>query len=234
MPNIRPNGPTVVTHTPLPYWQVNIPPGERTAECPAALRNLGDKDIGILSTLDADYHAQSWAEVRLLTATNQLELFQRVPSDLRQYRVFIYDLIQAHGSVMNFVLKHRLGWQAPITPKGKPFELEEDLKVLHNDWPYGIDPRIKHLIVWTKYDLEEDPATGDLSDATRRKVDGYVDRAFRAHMPRDTVIWFRNWSSLKSIHAVEHFHVMLFDPPEDFIQQVTGGDVPLSVIVGRR
>ncbi|KAF3358272.1 Putative endo-1,3(4)-beta-glucanase 2 [Verticillium dahliae VDG1] len=135
---------------------------------------------------------------------------------------------------MNFVLKYRLGWQAPIIPRGRPFEYEEDLKVLHNDWPYGIDPRIKHLIVWTKFDLEEDPETGDLSDETRRKVDGYVNEAFRAHMPEDTVIWFRNWSSLKSIHAVEHFHVMLFDPPEGFIQQVTGGDIPLSVLARQR
>jgi hypothetical protein len=41
------------------------------------------------------------------------------------------------------------------------------------------------------------------------------------------VIWFKNWASLKSIHAVEHFHVMLFDPDMEFIRQVTGGDVPL-------
>lgn len=39
--------------------------------------------------------------------------------------------------------------------------------------------------------------------------------------------WFKNWSSLKSIHAVEHFHVMLFDPDPDFIDEITHGDVPL-------
>ncbi|KAG7102744.1 N-acetylglucosamine-induced protein 1 like [Verticillium longisporum] len=234
MPQLRSNGPILVTESPLPFWQVNVEPNARTEECPAALLKLDDKDIGILSTPDADYQAQSWAEVWHLTATNHLEHFRRVPSDLRQYRVFIYDLKQEHGSVMNFVLKYRLGWQAPIIPRGRPFEYGEDLKVLHNDWPYGIDQRIKHLIVWTKFDLEEDPETGDLSDETRRKVDGYVNEAFRAHMPEDTVIWFRNWSSLKSIHAVEHFHVMLFDPPEGFVQQVTGGDIPLSVLARQR
>jgi hypothetical protein len=41
------------------------------------------------------------------------------------------------------------------------------------------------------------------------------------------VIWFKNWASLKSIHAVEHFHVMLFDPSPEFIDRVTKGDVPL-------
>lgn len=40
------------------------------------------------------------------------------------------------------------------------------------------------------------------------------------------VMWFKNWAALKSIHAVEHFHVMLFDPDPDFIRQVTNGDIP--------
>lgn len=42
------------------------------------------------------------------------------------------------------------------------------------------------------------------------------------------VIWFKNWRSLKSIHAVEHFHVMLYDPDADFVREITDGDVPLS------
>lgn len=39
-------------------------------------------------------------------------------------------------------------------------------------------------------------------------------------------MWFKNWAALKSIHAVEHFHVMLFDPDPDFIRAVTNGDIP--------
>lgn len=35
-----------------------------------------------------------------------------------------------------------------------------------------------------------------------------------------------NWKSLKSIHAVEHFHVMLYDPDMDFIEEITDGDIP--------
>ena len=33
---------------------------------------------------------------------------------------------------------------------------------------------------------------------------------------------------MKSVHAVEHFHVMLYDPPEEFVKEITNGDVPLS------
>lgn len=41
------------------------------------------------------------------------------------------------------------------------------------------------------------------------------------------VIWFKNWKSLKSVHAVEHFHVMLKDPDMGFVEVITQGDVPL-------
>jgi hypothetical protein len=41
------------------------------------------------------------------------------------------------------------------------------------------------------------------------------------------VIWFKNWASLKSVKAVEHFHVMLFDPDPEFVKEITNGDVPL-------
>jgi hypothetical protein len=29
------------------------------------------------------------------------------------------------------------------------------------------------------------------------------------------------------VHAVEHFHVMLFDPDPKFLDEITGGGVPL-------
>ncbi|KAL0939384.1 uncharacterized protein CTRU02_205995 [Colletotrichum truncatum] len=210
----------------VPYWQVNVPAEHRTEECPEGLRNLSAKDVGILSTLDADYRPQTWDKVRRLVDTNRLDLFQRVPSELRRYRLFIFKLIQEHGSVMNFVLRHRLGWAEPLVPKGKPFEFDDDLKILCNDWPYGIDERIVHLVVWTKFEIEEDPATGDLTDTARNEIEAYVDKTFRSKTKPDSVIWFKNWRSLKSVHAVEHFHVMLFDPDAEFIREITNGDVP--------
>ncbi|CAI0653895.1 unnamed protein product [Colletotrichum noveboracense] len=210
----------------LPYWQVNVPPEHRTEECPEGLRNLSAKDVGILSTPDAEYVPQSWETVRRFVATNRLDLFQRVPSELRRYRLFIHQLTQEHGSVMNFVLRRRLGWEEPLVSQGKPFELDEDLKILVNDWPYGIDERIVHLVVWTKFELEEDLATGDLTEVARGEIEAYVDRTFRSRTKPDSVIWFKNWRSLKSVHAVEHFHVMLFDPDAEFIKDITNGDVP--------
>lgn len=105
----------------------------------------------------------------------------------------------------------------------------DDYTILYNDWPYGVDERIVHLVVWTKFELPADPASeiGDMTAQTRQMVDSFVDATFVRNCGGENVIWFKNWSSLKSIHAVEHLHVMLYDPDMDFIRRVTHGDQPL-------
>lgn len=124
----------------------------------------------------------------------------------------------------------------------------ENYKILLNDWPYGFDSRIVHLVVWTKFPLPPDPTSekGDISPQTRQMISQFVQETFGVEMKKkrksqkekegqrdaegeeeENVVWFLNWASLKSIHAVEHFHVLLFEPDEEFVERVTGGDVAL-------
>ncbi|KAI2628956.1 hypothetical protein GGS21DRAFT_230619 [Xylaria nigripes] len=213
--------------TMLPYWQVNVPESQRTEECPEFLQALSAKDKRIISTPDSEHRPNTWSEVQKLILDNRLDLFQRVPSELRKYLEYNWNLKRDYGSAMKYILTQRLHWDTPITPKAKPFECGDDIKVLCNDWPYGIDKKIVHLVVWTKFDLEVDPATDDLTDRARLEIDAYVVKVFGSRVPRNHYIWFKNWRSLKSIQAVEHFHVMLYDPDPAFIDEVTDGDVPL-------
>lgn len=104
----------------------------------------------------------------------------------------------------------------------------ENYKILPNDWPYGIDPLITHLVVWTKFSLPSDPLTDDLLPSSRAEIDAFVRRKFVEPCGEENVIWFRNWGALKSVHAVEHFHVLVFDPPRGFVEGVTGGDGELG------
>jgi hypothetical protein len=171
----------------MPYWHVNIPEAERTEECPEFLRNLSPKDVGIISTPDDKYHVLTWPEVRAIVAENRLGDFQRLPTELRGYLAYTWKLKQDYGSVMNFVLNERLGWTVPTVPKGAPFECDDDTKILWNDWPYGLDKRILHLVVWTKFDLEEDPVTTDLTYAARQLIDGYVREKFGSQVPSENV-----------------------------------------------
>jgi hypothetical protein len=162
----------------LPYWQINVPEAARTTECPEFLANLTLKDLGIISTPDAQYHTFTWTEVKKIITDNRLDLFQRVPSDLRRYLAYNWQLKKEYGSVMEFVLSQRLGWKEPVQSEGQPFEDERDIKILWNDWPYGIDKKIVHLVVWTKFELEDDTETDDLTTKARREIDEFVDETF--------------------------------------------------------
>ncbi|MCJ1281037.1 hypothetical protein MMC26_000355 [Xylographa opegraphella] len=212
----------------LPYWLVNIPQDQWPTDCPEFLVNANTKDRGILATPDSEYSRQTWEEVQQIIRTNRIDLFQRIPSDLRKYLAYNFKLKKEYGSVMDFVLKERLQW-TDLTPSfSEPFSEPADIKILYNDWPYGVDEKIVHLVIWTKFDLEDDPVTDDLTPEARKYIDDYVNKTFCSKVPSQNVIYFKNWSSLKSLHAIEHFHVMLYDPDPRFVQQITNGDIPLS------
>ena len=66
-----------------------------------------------------------------------------------------------------------------------------------------------------------------MTDEASKEIQRYIDKTFGTQMDREDVVWFKNWRSLKSVHAVEHFHVMLFDPDMDFVKHITGGHVPM-------
>ncbi|KAI9890377.1 MAG: hypothetical protein M1814_004163 [Vezdaea aestivalis] len=219
----------------LPFWLVNVPQNRWPKQCPDFLVNANAKDRGILSTPDIEYNRLGWDDVKSIIKSNRIDRFQRVPSDLRRYWEYNWNLKSQYGSVMNFVLQERLRWdRKDLLPKGPaPFADSGDIKILYNDWPYGIDLKIVHLVVWTKFNLEDDPATDDLTAKARKEIEDFVESTFCSRMPLGDVIWFKNWKSLKSVHAVEHFHVMLFDPPKAFIEEVTDHDIPLSEKISR-
>lgn len=130
--------------------------------------------------------------------------------------------------MLNYVRQKRLYWPS-VTPSGDPsFFNPFDYKILRNDWPYGIDVDITHLVVWTKFLLEADLVTDDITSSARVAIENFVVKFFcdiESDGPdRSRVIWFKNWTSLKSINGIEHFHVMLYKAEEDFVNQITQGD----------
>lgn len=164
-----------------PWWQVNVSLHERENECPEPLQNLSVKDKEIIGTRNEDYHPQTWDEVVDIVRTGRLGDFRRWPSDLRRYREYIWWLNREYGSVMRFMLHERLRWPEPIIPRGsKPFECKEDFRILMNDWPYGLDNRIVHLVVWTKFDLNDD-------EATEAEIDRFVAQTFSSGVAKDKV-----------------------------------------------
>lgn len=115
----------------LPYWLVNVPKDKRPAECPDFLADVNEKDRRILETPDSDYHRLTWAEVKDIIRANRIDVFQRVPSELRRYKEYMAQLKREHGSVMDFVMKERLHW-TDLEPKASPFaEQSTDVISVH-------------------------------------------------------------------------------------------------------
>lgn len=48
----------------LPYWRVNVPRSQWTAECPSFLRDQSAKNVRTLSTPDRLYIRQDWEQVQ--------------------------------------------------------------------------------------------------------------------------------------------------------------------------
>ena len=65
----------------------------------------------------------------------------------------------------------------------------DDVKVLYNDWPYGVVEGVTHLVVWTKFELETDGEKGELTPEMVEKVQEYVDRTFVRVLGKDKVRW---------------------------------------------
>lgn len=146
----------------------------------------------------------------------------------------MYKLKQEYGSVLTFIQQKRLYWESTSPSRSLPFTDATEYKILYNDWPYGLDRDITHLVVWTKFLLEDDPATGFLTTEYHSLIEDFVARTFCTQdgISRDKLIWFKNWGSIKSVHALEHFHVMLYKAPTTFLQRITNNDKPMSAVMG--
>ncbi len=108
-----------------------------------------------------------------------------------------------------------------------PFSNPADYKILQNDWPYGLEKSITHIIVWLKDRLETEPTKGDMTPKSRRQVENFVQRTFLDRVStlpgtHNKVIWFKNWRALQSVPGLEHVHVLVRDVPYDIILEWTG------------
>lgn len=108
-----------------------------------------------------------------------------------------------------------------------PFADASDYRILRNDWPYGVEKDIAHLIVWLKNRLDvQDDINGDLTEEARAQVQAFVDRVFiqtlGGETERERVIWFRNWTGLQSVQGIEHVHVLVLGAGEELLEEWTG------------
>jgi hypothetical protein len=182
---------------------------------------------------------------RLIDAEkNNLEQFKRSREGELKYKQF-KDGLKARGiDKTALLLGHELNW-AKLDAEGKIVETymepkstkllnsPDDILIVPNKFPYNFDPRVSHLLVWTKVSIESDPESpqGDISMYTRQLIERYIDKTFVQWLgiPRGRILWFRNWSALQSVENISHIHVLIYDMDPVLKHQVCGScGVPLS------
>jgi hypothetical protein len=139
------------------------------------------------------------------------------------------------GSVTNFLLNERLRWNPLPSSSGPdaPFKFEvknpvpfadrTDYRILRNDWPYGWEPNLTHVCVWLKAPLPVTGDTGQLTKEGEAMVERFVDETFVKGLGlegQDKVQWFKNWTILQSVRAVEHCHVIFRDVDAETLDRV--------------
>ncbi|GFF32303.1 uncharacterized protein YPL067C [Aspergillus udagawae] len=210
-----------------------IPDTEKDQEIPDW--NLTELDRMLLRQTDEEYEPHSWDELKWIINENRLELFKRLPSHLRRYINWSKGIKEQYGGILNYICQERLGWDhhdSKVAFKNSiPFASPSDYCIRFNDWPYGVAPGIRHLVVWlkTSFPVQED---GNLTAESRARIETFVSATFvqrlarEAHVdaPEDRVLWFKNWAALQSVSALEHFHVMVRDASEETLREWIGED----------
>lgn len=105
-----------------------------------------------------------------------------------------------------------------------PFAEPSDYAVLMNDWPYGFEQGIVHLLVWTKTPIAVDDEKGDVTPESRRLIEEFIHRFFVQPLGEDgnaKVLWFKNWVSLQSVRGVDHVHVLVRDVSPELLREWT-------------
>ncbi|ORY85075.1 hypothetical protein BCR37DRAFT_378123 [Protomyces lactucae-debilis] len=174
-----------------------------------------------------------WAELVDLVRANDLAALTRTPAQLEEYFSWKQQVLETYPGVEAFILQERLHWERIdgvastdahtcttlqdgrlVSSQGfqvaapNLFQDQRDWKCLKNDFPYGFEDDITHLVVWLKHALPQD-ADGVLEPDTQVQVESFIYTHLCKNLPRERIVFFFNPPSLKSIGALEHFHVCL-------------------------
>jgi hypothetical protein len=102
------------------------------------------------------------------------------------------------------------------------FAERSDYRILLNDWPYGVEPGIKHVCVWLKIPLETDEA-GGLTERGAEVAGRFVRMAFDVPLGvdgQDKVLWFQNPTAFQSVRAVSHLHVFVRGVDDEALDRI--------------
>jgi len=199
-----------------------------------------------LSLSDRDFTPHSWTSLQHLIGSQQLEALKRWPSALKAYLAWTGHVKSKYGGVTPYLLAQRLFWEPVVLADddndddanktgalvfdvhdSTPFADSRDYAILRNDWAYGVERGIVHVVVWLKQRLPVDEQ-GALSEQGKGMVEAFVKREFRERVGEgkgeegSRVLWFKNTTDLQSVRGLEHVHVLLRGVDEGVLERWMG------------
>ncbi|KAF9077468.1 hypothetical protein BDP27DRAFT_1208474 [Rhodocollybia butyracea] len=118
----------------------------------------------------------TWDQLKTFVNSGQLfsdlGLLKRDKKLQQRYNVWAVGIKQEYGSMVSYLLNHRLQWgkldTLSLLPSSFSFDIEESrgddvpppyftadtpykyISIIQNDWPYSVPPEIEHTLIWTK------------------------------------------------------------------------------------
>lgn len=78
------------------------------------------------------------------------------------------------------------------------------------------------MVIWLKTPLPSEPTKGALTEEGAAMIRRFVDERFVKGLGigAEKVQWFKNWTILQSVRAVDHVHVLLKDVTAEEVDRV--------------
>lgn len=170
----------------------------------------------------------SWEELKEIVSRYELAKLGRSAEQLQKYNDFRDQMKEAHIDLATRLFITTLKWLPQdadihmsaeeavrlIKPEDtRPFCNPHDVCITLNDFPYSIEGKTLHFLVWVKFPMNPDPESeiGDIDDSMKQIIEKYVDLTFvqRAHVNRENLIWWKNYTLIQSIKSIPHVHVLV-------------------------
>ncbi|PRT53269.1 N-acetylglucosamine-induced protein 1 [Wickerhamiella sorbophila] len=176
-----------------------------------SVASIIERDAKILA--NDHYEPLSWEQCREIVQKDDMTLFTRSPQQLREYLAAKEDF-KKYGGTAEYIVKYKLKWADKLQSSGKGFlEDKSDIMILQNDFPYGLEPGIRHIIVWSKVPCATDDNQRPTA-ATKHQIEQFIQKNIELlGVTRTNIIWFKNTVALQSVPTLEHFHILIKDAP---------------------
>lgn len=183
-----------------------------------SLQAISERDAKILA--NDHYTPLSWERCKEIVLIDDLTLFTRSPQQLGDYFAAKEHFLKIAGGTAEYIVQNRLKWSGQLqSTSGKGFlQDKSDVKILPNDFPYGLEEGIAHIIVWSKVRCETDENQRPTPKA-KRAIEDFIWKSFEPfRIPESHVLWFKNTVALQSVPTLEHFHILIKDAPPEITE----------------